>query len=226
MLKGRSSERRVEVDKAVKSGLDIGPIKVFIESCIKDVVGKGLVDVSLRGGYYDVPDPKSDFDGDVPHYFHLGDVNFPSEDDIIDQFSLYVEDELVGCLNNFDTFRVMGFGFDVGEVSVVSSLGVKVNVDVTYPITVKRAGSSTLIDDTFRYSEMFNFNRLYGILDSIRVEQEEDMDSFPTAYLATLSSSRGFTYDIEDLGEETYIYTLTFNDLLDTSLDFRFAGKY
>jgi len=222
MLKGETSRSDVEVDRAVKSSLDVGPIKVFVDSCIKDVVNRGLINISAQGGYYDVPEPKSGF---VPYYFHLGDVYFPSKGDIEGELSSYIEAELLDCLGNFETFRTMGFSFEIGQVSVNIVLNTRALVNVNYPIDVKRGQSSTKIEE-FQYTQPFNFDRLYGILDSFRIEQEGDMGVVPAAFLANIASSNGFSYSIEDIGEETYAYTLTFNDIMDTSLDFRFAGKY
>jgi len=206
---------------------DVAPVKVFIDSCIKQVVEDGIVWVSLQGGYYEVMNGYNYSFISVPYYFHLGDNNFPEKNIIEKEFSKYINDNLLKCVNNFEAFREMGYEIITEDISSDTSLGKTINIEINFPITIKKGESTTKIKD-FYYNQDFNFDKLYNILLDFAEEHQKNPDFVPIGYLSLLAYQNDFTYDLIYEDNKTVIYSFNLNDLFEEEkiLIFNFASKY
>ena len=94
---------------------EIVPLKSYIEDCLKTIADDGIEIIGLTGGYIDVPngissDPRryiATFPGSgfkIPYWWFKGIESVPSEDFIKQQLKNHIENELDGCINNFEPF--------------------------------------------------------------------------------------------------------------------------
>ena len=221
------TKKNPEVEQAAEVSLTIAPIKNYVDTCIGDVSQKGIDSISLRGGYYDVINPASFLFLDVPHYFYLGNQNFPTKKTIENELSKYISNGLSTCLDNFETFRKIGYDFEFGEISVKSILSKTLSVTVNYPIIIKRGDSSTNIDRFF-YKKDFDFSKLYEILSDFVREHQKNPDFVPIGYLSLSANDNNFLFDISYLPDNAVVYSFIFPDLFreNKTLIWNFASKY
>ncbi len=214
-------------DDVSKIPADIIPIKNYVDNCIKDIMDDEVIWLSLQGGYYSVVDGYSYDFIDIPFYFYLGESRFPAKRVIEREFSRYMEDKLPGCIKDFKSFRESGYDISAGSISVDTSLGKMLNMKVTYPISVRKQESKTDIS-SFYLDYNFDFDKLYNILSDFEVEHQKNPDFVPIGHLSLAAYNNNFTYDLIYGDNNSVIYSLVFNDLLDEEkvLLFNFAAQY
>ena len=207
--------------------VDINPIKVYVDSCINNVFKRGVYFICLQGGYYDVPNPVDYSFIKIPYYFYLGNQSFPEKNTIEKEFSKYIKKELSSCINNFEAFKQMGYGFETGDMQVDSSLGKTIDIKINYPITVKKDESTATIQD-FYYNKDFDFDGIYNILSDFVLEHQKNPDFVPIGYLSVLAHQNNFTYNLAYSSNNTVVYSLIFNNSLEKNqnLLFNFASRY
>lgn len=143
-------EVALEVAEAEELPSEMEPIRTFTQNCIETVGSRALVRLGQQGGYiypaewdglsFDITDP-TDSDGisfpnselRVPYWWHntaeneqnqiFLSSNQPSIDKMEDDLARYVRLELGSCLNNYESFRPLGFevveGQTLAEVGIV-----------------------------------------------------------------------------------------------------------
>ncbi|TKJ17775.1 hypothetical protein CEE44_04550 [Candidatus Woesearchaeota archaeon B3_Woes] len=217
----------VWIEETSKIPADVIPIKNYVDNCIKDIVEDEVIWLSLQGGYYNVVDGYDYEFIEIPFYFYLGESKFPSKSVIEREFSKYMEDKLPECINDFESFREIGYEINAGSISVDTSLGKMLNMKVKYPISVKKQESKTDIK-SFYLDYNFNFDKLYNILSDFAVEHQKNPDFVPIGHLSLAAYNNGFTYDLIYGDNNSVVYSLIFNDLLDDekTLLFNFAAQY
>lgn len=195
-------------------------IRAYVQSCISQTTTDGLYHVSYQGGYYDVPEAN-----DFPHYFSLGETNFPEKSLIEKELSKYIKHELPNCVNDFKDFNE--YEFTTKEISVESYLGETVKINVKYPVTIRKGTVLTEIEH-FSHEEFFNFDRIYEITSNFKDEHQKNPDYVPIGYLSLLAYENDFRFDLSYYDDNVVLYSFVFDNVLDKKqpLLFNFAAKY
>jgi len=204
------------------------PIKLFVDSCIKQTLEEGVNFISLQGGYYNVPEPKTEeLIFQIPYYFYLGENKFPRKEIIEKELSNYIKDNLPACINNFVLFDQSGFKFETKEISVKSILEKTIFVDINYPIIIKKADSIIKIEK-FSSKNDFDFESIYDILSNFTVEHQKNPDFIPLGFLSLLAYRNDFSFDLNYLPENSVAYSFIFYNLFNKNktLLYNFASKY
>jgi len=207
--------------------LEIQPIKSFVDSCIKQTLERGIYFISLQGGYYDVPEPKTEgLIIQIPYYFYLGQNKFPQKENIERELSDYIEDNILACINDFETFKQLGYEFETTGLSVNSFIDKTISVDVIFPIVIKKGDSVTKIEN-FISEVDFDFKRIYNTLSNFSLEHQKNPDYVPIGYLPIFSFKNNIISDVVYQNDNSVIYTFVFQNISnEKELLFNFASKY
>ncbi|VVB78444.1 Uncharacterised protein [uncultured archaeon] len=124
----------------IKPGFD--SIKNSVYECMKMTSTDSLDLTGIQGGYY--KEPKEFFDlgwSFIPYYYKDATILMPTNIQIQDQLSLYVDDNLNSCL---ETIKVNDFTLSYTKPqtkTIINKGEVKFNIDM--PVTVKKADKIT-----------------------------------------------------------------------------------
>ena len=99
---------RPDVLKAGVSS-EVEPIYSFVQQCLDETSRQAVIYVSERGGYYNVPEQS--FAETTPYYLYEGTNLMPSKGIIAEELSLYVNENIGYCLNDFFSFTSTRHGF-------------------------------------------------------------------------------------------------------------------
>lgn len=123
---------------------EIDPIYTNIISCLEETNKEGVEDLSLHGGYYDVPEAISIpyFAEDLPYYYLNSKEYVPSIDKVEGELEDYISNYLGNCLN-FEGFEEQGYDINEGDLLVsvnINEDGIKTKLD--YPLTISKGDST------------------------------------------------------------------------------------
>lgn len=205
------------------------PVKYYIDFCLKQTVEDGVKHNSFQGGYYNVPSPNADqIIVKVPFYFDFGKTNFPSKEVMKKELEDYVETELKKCLNDFTPLKQQGYIFEEkGEINVKAELGKVINVQVDYPLLVKKEGFVGKISD-FSNVLNINFEDVYNILKETVIEHEKNPNYVPIGHISLAAHENNFTFELSYLEDDVVVYSFIFDKYLikGDKLVFLFGAKY
>jgi len=104
-------EEELEVEKEEALPADVAGVKLFVESCLEQTIHDAIYLVSGQGGYYETPELYFDYVGfKIPYYFDQEPLKVPNRELTKNEIKNYVEDNLDGCLedfNNFPTYEIV-----------------------------------------------------------------------------------------------------------------------
>ena len=207
--------------------ITIDQVRNTVEKCLKETTENGIFSIGLQGGYYDTKAPFEQLsDIQVPYYFHLGNENIPTKKTIQDELSRYVKENLQRCIG-LTPFENQGYNFELGEISATITIKEgRINADAEYPITVQKESITSTIK-SFNQQILFDFNAIYNLITSLANEQKKHPDSMPLIFLSNMAYDNGFKYVTTDVGENTVLFTLFFNNSLrDDYYIHAFMAKY
>ncbi len=155
---------------------EVLPIKVFVEGCIKNIAEDGLERIGITGGYINIPQnikdsPRSylaaspDSILKIPYWWHDGISSVPTEEFINKQLRDYVQSELKGCLNNFESFKDK---YQITELKQpIASVLFNDNdvfVSLKYPLDISlKSGNFRASREEFAYSSPIRFRKTYEL---------------------------------------------------------------
>lgn len=148
--------------------LDINNIKNFVDNCVKDVGEDSLELAGKQGGYTEIKDNMlATFYGFFPYIYDEGNNKLISKKEMQNQISLYINEYLPECINNFSSFK--GLNIKQGKIETQTLIGKKdVTVVVDYPIKIMKKDSEIEIS---KFTSNFNI-RLSHIYDIINFTVE------------------------------------------------------
>ena len=126
-----------------------------VDSCISSMALEGIKEISLKGGYYEVPSPKKVFLGrEIPYYVYRGDSYILEKGALEESISDYLETNLPFCVKNIS---LSNYELTFGSVSVYSFFSENALVlKVHYPIQLLFNGASDNLNN-FQVSIETNF---------------------------------------------------------------------
>lgn len=202
-------------------------VKSAVEKCLKETAEEGLFYIGLQGGYYETnPHFEQLSDMQTPYYFYLGNESIPTKDTIQDELSKYIQEKLQGCID-LAPFENQGYSFETGEASATANIKEKqVNIDAEFPITIQRETVTSTIR-SFNQEVSLDFYRMYAIVEELAKEQKKSPNSVPLIFLSDLAYRNGFKYATTDMGENSVLFTLFFNNTVkDDYYTYAFMAQY
>jgi len=185
-----------------------------VGNCLKNASLEGIYFIGLQGGYYNVPEPKENYEFlNIPVYLNKGVKAVPSETIIEGQLKAAMNDSLTLCLNNFNSYKAQGYSFDGTNIKSLKTdiSGDKIITTLDWPVAVKK-GESTYILRSFRQETNFDFPKKYNLVKQFVDEQAKDMQAIPISYMANLAYDNDFLIETIELTNTTTLYTFAFNE--------------
>jgi len=191
------------LDKVKGSSLNTRQIQGFVESCIEEVGEDVIYFVGQQGGYSVVPKVSTDFG--IPYYFYDGKSYVPTKEQIEEQISLYVNEFLPLCINNFESFK--DFEINSNKINTKTFLrSNKILIEVNYPLTIIKGESSLQIRDfSIEVSSRLAF--IQEIAEKIIEEQIKTPESICLSCLLNLELVDGLSFGMIN-EEDDIIFTI------------------
>lgn len=218
-----SEEAEIEISKVTSSD----PIELFVNLCLDDIAEKGVYVIGLQGGYYD-GDSLSEENPfvKIPYYWFEQEDKMPSKEFIQQELAEYVELNLLGCINDFESLKEQGYIFTVGEIEADSSINEEdVVVNLQFPIEAI-SGNNVFNFKEFSTKINFNFNEKYNLVKQIIEEQKKTPNSVPIGFLTNLAFTNDFTFENIYIKNDDVIYALIFNQTHKDAFIYAFIADY
>ena len=175
LIRSYSEEKRVETEaEKVQQAIQMSAsVKHYIESCLDSTGKKALIFVGKHGGYYELPS-QSDTFFLMPYYFYDDNSHLISKEELENQISNFINNELFFCVKNFVVFEKQGYEIEQEEVNTSTTIArYKVILNVNFPVTLAKGESVRTIVE-FTTSINSRLDTIYNVVKELLEEQEND----------------------------------------------------
>lgn len=195
------------VEKSTKLSFDSGAIQVYIETCLKNVASDGIIFISSRGGYYDLPD---DYFGARPvtSFYVKNSLDMsPALEEVQKELSKYIKDQLDFCINNIE-FAGKTIEFGDKEVSTMISGSGYISVNLKMPTKII-SGDSTFAPSDFRSTVVDDrLIKSFNLAKNITQEITKNPQYLAFSSIFHQADSKNFKVVIDAYNESTYLFQL------------------
>ena|SRR3989339_436174 len=202
----------------------VNEISDEVASCVEGNLNQAVIDVSMNGGYYNLPtESYSDDVWNVPYYLYDGSNNILSLEDMTTELESYINVLTVSCLdlNGYPDFVIEAGEID-SSVEVTEGL---VEASVSYPLVVTQDDNVYTLNKPYLASVDAN---LYGLRDIAEDIVLKDIESNSVDYSNLISYDELSKISVVPLNGDTILYILedetAFNG--EITLSFRFAEYF
>ena len=192
----------------LKESLSLPPhvesVRELTQSCLDQTANDGLLLTLMQGGYYQVPrnsvkTPVSN----VVYWLFQGKKTIPSLQDIENQLSAFVKDNIDSCL---DFSKVDGVSVKKSASSVSTSIEDDLIIfNLNMPMMISKGGTSSQLKSTITTEIQSNLNDVYNTASEII---EKSVRS-PNMVDATLLINSGYYAEVMPLDEKSIIYAIS-----------------
>jgi len=178
---------------------DTSNVNRFVDDCIEQVGIEVIKQVSEGGGYY-FSSEKSTSSG-LAVYYSEGQSYVPTKEDIEDEISEFIKENLFFCTQNFVDFPDLDIS--QSEISVETSVeDENVNIEVNYPIRVTKGESSDLLRD-FEKTIPVRVGTVYWMSKEIVQSSREDIC---LSCILDLSLENDLYVDMNDINDNEVMF--------------------
>lgn len=224
------TRHQISGKSAVQEELETGPVQSYIDACIKSVGENAIIHIGNHGGYFELPEKSTeDYFVKTAYYFYENRSFMPSQTEVEEQLSDYVDNELFFCLRNFVDFRRQGLLVRQGSTYTRTTiLPGRVLFEVKLSITLIREKRTTQL---VSFSNSIDNIRLKTVLDfnEKAIEQQlKSEDSICISCLIEQGIEKDLHINMQNIGADTILFEITdFNsEIKGQPYKFVFANKY
>jgi len=224
----RSERISPEIEKAAEFPFEFAPVKNYVESCIENVGKDGIEFIGKRGGYFELPNYNyQDQFIKTAYYFYEDRSYFPKLEILQNSISGYINSELLFCLDGLKNItQTKNIDYKIEKIdTLIIEDSVIINAQIP---TIYRLDDVTYENKQYRVS--IDRNKLYDIYnftEYIVSKQLEDKYSLCLSCIINRASSDNLFVDIENIENNTYIFTVMYNDTATGEFyEFIFTNKY
>lgn len=149
----------------------------------------------------------------------------PSKEQIENEISSYVDNSLIFCLNNFETFA--NLNISSGEIRTQTKInddGILFNVD--FPITIQKGEAKNIIKDFKHIKVLGNLELVYDSVEKIILSQMSN-ENICVSCISEIASENELIINLENTDEGLLFEVRDENFYLKgVPLIFKFANKY
>jgi len=212
----------VGIIEAQASGEMQDEVETYVSLCLDQTAEEALNFVSSSGGYYDLPltaDPLFL----MPFYFYEGNNQIITKEQLEEEISKYLDNELYFCLQNFIDLENQGYDIttSVPETSVLITED-DIVLDVYFPILITKNGVETSVTE-FTLSMPSNLNTIYNVAEELILTQEEDSSTMCLSCMLDLAVQNELRVEIGYIDDQTYMITLIDDNILIDSESFTYS---
>ena len=203
-------------------------IKTSIYDCMKFTSQNSLDVIGYQGGYYKMPLESLDFGWiAIPYYYSSGNFLMPTNTEIENQLSMYVNDNFKLCIEGINT---SDFNIILGEIDTqthIKEQEVEFNIDL--PVTIKKGESFATLE--LKSDPVILDSKLYDILDVARFITEshrKDPNNLCISCIDSLAKEKKVFVEISEakIDNSTNLIILSENVTTPDFYIFEFLNKY
>ena len=203
---------------------NIQPINSYVQECIDETAIQAVFYISERGGYYNVPEKT--IDKLTPYYLYEEENYMPSKEKIQEQLSLYVNEKLNDCINDFTDF----IDFEIQQDEIKTTTEIKASqvlFNINYPLKISRQGEVNNLED-FTTTVPIRLGIVYEAIDKIMQEQIKDTSALDPNNIYEVSIQNDINVKMIGFIEDSVIFVTTDKNSKIDNQDFIFvfANKY
>ena len=197
------------------------PLNNFIETCLKNTMKNGLVDLGVQGGFYAIPYESIVTEySQVPFYYYEGSLNVPSLEDLQNEFSGYVSQNIEVCFNDFLIFKEQGVGIESEGVEAKTLiLNDKIASNIKVPLKI---GEQDLRDFRFTWSQDVRLKEIHWIIMHILNQIKEDPYNIHISQLFDLMERHKLQIDSITHSQGSIVYVIQDNSTVINELPYMF----
>tara|TARA_Y100000310_G_scaffold225018_1_gene226926 strand:+ start:447 stop:1184 length:738 start_codon:yes stop_codon:yes gene_type:complete len=196
----------------------------FVYECLEEVAKEAAFEVSLQGGYYELP--TTSINNSVPYYYFNGNKNIPKKNIIEESISSYIDDTIDFCINDFYVFD--DFSINANEIdSIVSIKYSNINVLLEYPLVIEKN------DITVKDNDEYNINLDLPIISMLDLSSNvifnfiEDDGAICASCIIDLALDNNISIELlQGFDEDIFILEDKNYEFDDLSYKFVFGVKY
>ena len=195
----------------------------FVQNCIEQEGIEIIYDIGRNGGY-SFPSEFSTGLG-TPFYYHDGKNYMPSEEQVENEISLYLDKILFFCTKNFVDF--IDLNIDQREVKTKTEIrDEEVILNVNYPISISKGNNTALLKD-FQVKIPVRLGIVYDSVAKI-IQDQIDEESICLSCLLDISLENDLYVDMMDYNKEITIFIFRDENskINDETFVWAFANKY
>ncbi len=202
-------------------------IIIFVNSCLKTTVERGLYIIGLQGGYYQNARIEG-LNGTlfIPFYWDKTENAAPPIQKIEEELSLYVKQNLPNCLDGLSDFKKQGYAIDTGTMGVDAVIGSnEVGVSILYTIGLSFEGKRIEVDH-FSSSVPSEFKNRYTLINEIMEEQKKTPSAVPISFIGKLAYEQHFNFTNIYISPDTILFSFSFPEEGNIPFIYNFANRY
>jgi hypothetical protein len=221
------------LDRSSTNEVIQAPVVVHIKQCVEDAAVRAIPYLSTRGGFYSYPDEylvytqeSSPLFAVIPYYYKEGELFFPSQETLEDQFSLFLLNTTSSCSQN-----ITGYALEQQKQPAAKAVFSEESVEITYDpgIAIVAKGSTTTIG-AFTFEIPTNYLKAYETAIALTQEENAKGNIFCLSCLEKYKEGVIQTLETEEIAFSPYyaiIYSINFTEPTnDATAHFIFAGRY
>ncbi|MEK6872114.1 MAG: hypothetical protein AABX16_04385 [Nanoarchaeota archaeon] len=199
--------------------LDIQPVHSFVSMCLEQSTREAVIAIGFGGGYY--PRSAQATSSGVVYFFN-DENNIPSKKMIEESLSLYIQEFMPFCIDDFADFKDINVSADAMKVTTQISED-SVVVHANYPLSVVK-GKSVYTLENFESSLHVRLDTIMAVSEKI-VKEHVRANAVCIDCLGRFSDEYGIVIAFDDYEEDTTIYTILDEYSLNETYAFIFAIK-
>ncbi len=208
----------------------IDSINSFVEECIYATGEEAIFHISSTGGYTIEPEKSiylfNETDIGIAYYLYNNENLMPSLGKIEEQISLYMDNFLYFCTNDFREFA--GFEIKSGVVKTQTRIERdKVVFSVQYPLSISKEEKSYVLNN-FESEIPVRLGMVYNINKEIMDKQMEKTDAVCLSCLDEMTRKYNVSVQMLESFNESIVFVIRDekSEIYNRPYEFYFANKY
>ena len=201
-------------------------IEEFIIDCLKETATEGIELIGIQGGYHKNPEPSYDLQwAFIPYYYHKGQFLNPTQIEIENQLSSYIDEALSFCLNkiNFETFKLTNS--EPKTTTIIKDNQVEINTDLTTQIeNNNKITTFKLKEHTVEIES--KLKDILEVSDYITESHKENKDFICINCLTQITKEKDLFVDFIAFKEDSTLIMIIENSTSQDPYIFQFLNKY
>lgn len=202
-----------EIEKISQFPTEIIPIKQYVEACISEVGEDTSIFISKQGGYYNFIELFFDSGKESTSYhFYYNKSMIPSLETIQEEFSMYLNEHLSDCFDNFSIFKKQGFeitGEYLNTTTIMSDK--KSDISLDYPLKIKKGETYTEASH-FSVILPYSLKKFHDFSGEFIKELMQDSSSICISCLNDLSLKHDLYLEMYDIGDQDILFVIKDNN--------------
>ncbi len=221
-------EPSTEIEKSTNIVFSAEGLENFLNLCLYDIANDGVIFISQRGGYINLPHYSYNNSFiKTAYYFYEDRSLLPTIDVLENSISNYTKLEAHSCFDKLNNSKeITSFDYRIESITTKIIKG-SILVDIKMPVNIKVGDVGYNIE---KFGVRLDGDRLYDVYnfsEFVIEKQLEDRYSLCLSCIINKAVNDDLYVDIENIGNNNFIFKVMYNNTkLNYFYKFIFANKY